>query len=190
MFVLSSRACREIFFYLSFSRSLRENFSSTFLRREESSKEAFPHPRPSPRGRMQTGVADDRRLPCLFGIAGHAIFFPTSLLSPSLGKGLTGPRRIRYIRLICVRFVISSLSRDLFFIFLSVLFSLTPRKGPKEGCYPQGPLDRGMQTGVADDRRLPCLFGIAGHAIFFLTSLLAPSLGKGLTGPRIIRYIR
>ena len=87
---LSSRACREIFFYLSFSRSLRENFSSTFLRREESSKEAFPHPRPSPRGRMQTGVADDRRLPCLFGIAGHAIFFPTSLLAPSLGKGLTG----------------------------------------------------------------------------------------------------
>ena len=78
--------------------------------------------------------------------------------------------------------VISSLSRDLFFIFLSVLFSLTPRKGPKEGCYPQGPLHRGMQTGVADDRRLPCLFGIAGHAIFSLTSLLSPSLGKGLTG--------
>ena len=91
---LSSRACREIFFYLSFSRSLRENFSSTFLRREESSKEAFPHPRPSPRGRMQTGVADARRLPCLFGIAGHAIFSLTSLLSPSLGKGLTGPRRM------------------------------------------------------------------------------------------------
>ena len=77
--------------------------------------------------------------------------------------------------------VISSLSRDL---FLSVLFSLTPRKGPKEGCYPQGPLQRGMQTGVADDRRLPCLFGIAGHAIFSPTSLLSPSLGKGLTGPR------
>ena len=38
---------------------------------------------------MQTKVADDRRLPCLFGIAGHAIFSPTSLLSPSLGKGLT-----------------------------------------------------------------------------------------------------
>ena len=59
-------------------------------------------------------------------------------------------------------FVISSLSRDL---FLSILFSLTPRKGPKEGCYPQGPLHRGMQTKVADDRRLSCLSGIAGHAM-------------------------
>ena len=70
------------------------------------------------------------------------------------------------------------------------VFSLTREKEPKEGCYPQGPLDRGMQTGVADDRRLPCLFGIAGHAIFSPTSLLSPSLGKGLTGHAMNRFYR
>ena len=46
---------------------------STFLRREESSKEAFPQPRPSPEGRMQTESRRSRRLSVGFGIAGRAM---------------------------------------------------------------------------------------------------------------------
>ena len=51
------------------------------------------------------------------------------------------------------------------------VFSLTPRKEPKEGCYPQGPLDRGMQTEDCRNRQSSVGSSNAGRRVEFFNSL-------------------
>ena len=46
-----------------------------FFGAKKRTKEAFPHPRPSPEGRMQTEDCRNRQSSVRFGIAGHAMTF-------------------------------------------------------------------------------------------------------------------
>ena len=63
------------------------------------------------------------------------------------------------------------------FLFIS---SDSRRKRTKEDCYPQGPLHRGMQHEKSQGPTIFLRFGIAGHAIEFLSGCAM----KGRNGGR------
>ena len=56
------------------------------------------------------------------------------------------------------------------------VFSLTPRKEPKEGCYPQGPLDRGMQTEDCRNRQSSVGFSNAGRRVELFDGLIKDAM--------------
>jgi len=55
-------------------------------------------------------------------------------------------------------------------------FSLTPRKEPKEGCYPQGPLHRGMQTEDCRNRQSSVGFSNAGRRVELFECLIKDAM--------------
>ena len=73
---------------------------------------------------------------------------------------------------------ISFLKKDTKKVIYSFSRSLRENE-PKEGCSPQGPLDRGMQTASRRSRRLAVGFGIAGRRDEVLNRLRDGGL-KGL----------
>ena len=55
-------------------------------------------------------------------------------------------------------------------------FSLTPRKEPKEGCYPQGPLHRGMQTEDCRNSQSSVGFSNAGRRVELFGGLIKDAM--------------